>query len=79
MYITDKLQSLLLSVFCLVILIDAISAQIGPAPVEYPSEKPSISTGREVYISNCTVCHGENGKEGYKRRSRFHISGTDET
>ncbi len=62
MYITDKLQPLLLSLFCLVILIDAVSAQTGPAPVEYPSEKPSVNSGREVYISSCAGCHGENGK-----------------
>lgn len=62
MYIADKLQPLLLSLFCLVILIDIVSAQTGPAPVEYPSEKPSVSSGREVYISSCAGCHGENGK-----------------
>ena len=60
-YITGKLQSLL-SLFCLVILIGALSARTGPALAEYPAGKPSVNSGREVYISSCTGCHGENGK-----------------
>lgn len=28
---------------------------------EYPAEKPSLSAGREIFISNCAGCHGEKG------------------
>lgn len=39
-----------------------VSAHIGPAPAEYPSEKPSVNSGREIYNLTCSGCHGEDGK-----------------
>ncbi len=40
--------------FCLFILITPISAQ-------YPSEKPSVNSGYDIYRKSCTNCHGEKG------------------
>ena len=33
----------------------------GTASVDYPVERPSINSGREIFDSNCAGCHGEKG------------------
>ncbi len=48
------LHKLVFLLFCLSILITPISAQ-------YPSEKPSVDSGYDVYRKSCTGCHGEKG------------------
>lgn len=47
--------------FCLLFSIGIASAHVGPAALEYPSEKPSVDSGREIYMPNCAGCHGEKG------------------
>jgi len=46
---------------CLFILIGIASAHTGPAALEYPSEKPSVDSGLDIYMHNCAGCHGEKG------------------
>ena len=53
-----------LALFCLFTFAGLVSAHIGPAPPEYPSEKPSANSGQDIYKHNCTGCHGEDGKGG---------------
>ncbi len=46
---------------CLFILIGIALAHTGTAALEYPSEKPSVDSGLEIYMHNCAGCHGEKG------------------
>ena len=34
---------------------------VGIATAEYPEEKPSVESGKEIYRSNCAMCHGDMG------------------
>ena len=34
---------------------------VGIATAEYPEEKSSVESGKEIYKSNCAVCHGDMG------------------
>lgn len=47
-----KLRTVL-TLLCLFVLNIALA--------EYPLEKPSIESGKEIFISNCASCHGEKG------------------
>ena len=53
--------SLRLALFSLFVITGMASAHIGPAAVEYPSEKPSVDSGRGIYTPGCAGCHGEKG------------------
>jgi len=43
------------------LLIFSLFFSIGMASGDYPVEKSSLSSGREIFDSNCTGCHGEKG------------------
>jgi len=43
------------------ILTFSIVLFVSIASGEYPAEKPSLNSGREIFISNCAGCHGEKG------------------
>lgn len=45
----------------LCLLIFSLLLSIVLAFDEYPVEKPSIVSGREIFNSNCAACHGEKG------------------
>ncbi len=55
--------------FCLSILITPISAQ-------YPSEKPSVDSGYDVYHKSCTGCHGEKG-DGSAMKGAFDFTNNE--
>jgi len=31
--------------------------------IDYPDERPSIESGKKIYLSNCAGCHGEKGMD----------------
>ena len=43
------------------------------------ADKASIEAGKEVYMANCTSCHGENGKGSGKRSVNLNTPPTDFT
>lgn len=58
------------------ILIFGIFISTGMATGEYPVEKPSLNSGREIFNSNCAGCHGEKG-EGLAFKGAFNFSNNE--
>ncbi|KAB2941308.1 MAG: cytochrome c [Candidatus Methanoperedens sp.] len=46
--------------FILISLCIIISSATAVA-IDYPDERPSIESGKKIYLSNCAGCHGEKG------------------
>jgi len=53
------------------ILISLCIITSSASAIDYPDERPSIESGKKIYLSNCAGCHGEKGDGSFPGASNF--------